>query len=146
MEEENKEILFDSINIDYDSLYDDYCNDCFHLKEEAKDRYSEDFFEWVNSLQEDNYRTLLDNIKASIYDDKIITVYSKISSQGKYFYFNNKFKGLYNAVLSCIENADWFTIEHSYNELHITVKYNNITNYYTLTYFDDGIKLNELNF
>lgn len=146
MEEENKKILFDSINVDYDSLYDDYCTDCINLKEEPKDRYSEDFHQWVELKQQDEYENLIDNIKASIYDNKIILVYSKLSSQGKCFQLVNKFKGLYNAVLNCIENADTFTIEYYCNRLDITVKYNNITNYYNIDVRSrEGIKLNELN-
>jgi hypothetical protein len=147
MKEENKEILFDSINIDYDSLYDDYCTNCTNFKEEPKDRYSEDFYEWVENQQQDIYENLMDKIKASIYDNKPISVYSKLSSQGKFFCSSNKFKGLYNAILYCIENADEFTIEHFDDDLHITVKYNNITNYYTISVSvrDYRIKLNELN-
>lgn len=145
MEEENKEILFDSINIDYDSLYDDYCTDCTNFKEEPKDRYSEDFYEWVDAKQQDIYRNLMDNIKASIYDNKTISVYSKISSQGKSFFLNNQFNGLYNAILSCLENTDEFTILHDSDKLQIVVKYDTIKNYYILSNFDGGIKLNELN-
>lgn len=144
--EENKKILFDSINIDYDSLYDDYYIDCISFGEKLKDRYSEDFHEWVNTHQQNIYENLIDNIKASIYDDKLVSVYSKISSQGKCFYLSNKFNGLYNAVLSCIENADKFTIEYYCKRLDITVKYNDITNYYNINVRSrEGIKLNELN-
>lgn len=145
MEEENKEILFDSINIDYDSLYDDYCNDCFHLKEEPKDRYSEDFLEWIDNNQQDNYENLMDNIKGSIYDDKSIIVNMKISSQNKIFSSYIISHGLYNTILYCIENSDNFKIEHFSDMLHITVKYENVINYYTLIDLGKGIKLNELN-
>lgn len=86
MKEQTKEILFDSINIDYDSLYDDYCTDCFNLKKEPKDRYSEDFLEWVDIQQQDIYENLINNIKASIYDDKSFIINMKISSQNKTFH------------------------------------------------------------
>jgi hypothetical protein len=145
MEKENKEILYNSIDINYDSLYEDYCTDCFNLKEEPKDRYSEDFLEWVDIQQQDIYENLMDNIKASIYDDKSFIINMKITSQNKTFSSVIIIHSLYNAILYCIENSNNFKIEHSCNMLHITVKYENITNYYTLIDLGIGIKLNELN-
>lgn len=145
MEEENREILFDSINVDYDSLYEDYCTDCTNFKEEPKDRYSEDFYEWVDAQQEDIYENLMNNIKASIYNNKRIGVDMQISSQGKVFSIFYKFASLYEAVLICIENSDKFKIKHYCDKLHIVVKYNDVTNYYELFVPYGEIKLNELN-
>lgn len=145
MEKENKEILYNSIDIDYNSLYKDYCSDCINFKEEPKDKYSEDFIKWVENQQQDNYENLMDKIKASIYDDRAFIISMKISSQGKTFSTSDIIYSLYDAVLYCIENSDNFKIEHFHDMLLITVKYENIINHYTIIDLGVGIKLNELN-
>ena len=143
--EENKEILYNSIDIDYDSLYEDYCIDCINFGEEPKDRYSEDFIEWIENQQQDIYENLMDKIKASIYDARAFIINMKISSQNKTFSSFVTIYSLYDAVLYCIENSDNFKIEHYCDALNITVKYENITNYYTIIDLNSEIKLNELN-
>lgn len=124
-------------NVDYKEMYESYIEFCEMNECEVQDDNSQDFFDYIDETIERDWSDFNENLKCSEYNTECV-VYGAVGTwMGKREIMPKRFETLSEAVMACVSDCDYITIEQDCSKILVTACHHDGTNTFTINLLND---------
>lgn len=127
-----KRTYLDTLNTDFDYLYDFYVEGYESGGEEPAGRDSREFHEYVNDVLQSEAYDFLSDLRRSKNNGPCVVFGTVGTWTGRHEIEPKKFDTVEEAIYACCDRCDYYTISQEYSALKVEAAHHDGRNYFTI--------------